>query len=186
MAIEKSFVEECVIPASFVRGFLGGREMRFQSSCDYVSKRYKPTNNLEPPLGELIISFILTPGTARELYKPTFRVRFTWSDEYAYHGASYLLNEDTLVDELNWFDHSGGIKHTINHFQADTQNLLVALGHFLESAQLIVEALSHPRLFTSLMTTEAGKDPGDPERQFVIALGSHTKLNSKPRNTWDS
>lgn len=63
---------------------------------------------------------------------------------------------------------------------------LVALGHSLGTTQLIAAALTHPRLFTSIVAIEVGIDPGDAEHSVMTAIGLQMKLNARRRDTWSS
>ena len=105
-------------------------------------------------------------GVPKECYEPLydellqaarahgFGIRGIWAADTVHQGASYVLNEDTIGDDWNWYDHARDLLALVNHFRADIQRPIVGLGHSFGATILVHLSLMHPRLFHSLALVE--------------------------------
>jgi pimeloyl-ACP methyl ester carboxylesterase len=97
-------------------------------------------------------------------------VRGIWAPDAAHQGASGILNEKTLGDDVSWNDHSRDIIHLANTFAEQLPPPIFGMGHSFGGHSVYVfsalqfrriydsnccsrarASLYHPSLFTSLV-----------------------------------
>ncbi|KAK3303056.1 Alpha/beta hydrolase family-domain-containing protein [Chaetomium strumarium] len=126
-------------------------------------KQYIPLDNPNPQPGDVTIIAAHANGFPKELYEPLWddlhkrtpqsgiRIRSIWIADMWNQGQSGVLNEKILGNDPSWWDHSRDLMHLINEKQDEMPQPLVGIGHSMGGAQLALLALSHPRLFRSLI-----------------------------------
>lgn len=129
----------------------------------YTPPEISPTNP-----GDLTIIGFHANGMHKELYEPFFEslylalkekhgllVSSIWIADHCVGGASALLNEEVLGNDVSWFDHSRDVLCMVNAFRGEMKRPLVGLGHSMGGAQAVAAATFHPRLFEAV-------SPGSP------------------------
>ena len=200
MAAGPFIVQEHVIPASFIRGYERGVQDEASDEGLRLSvKQYTPRNNASPKLGDPTIIFTHGSGIAKEAYEPmleallntegnsSIQIRSIWSIDSVQSGASYILNEGVIGDEVHIFDHSRDILHTINHFQSAMKPPLIGIAHSLGAGQILTASSYHPRLFDAVVAIEPGVESGyDAPVSFPKAITVQLMLNARRRDDWPS
>ncbi|KAK4233047.1 peroxisomal membrane protein LPX1 [Achaetomium macrosporum] len=154
-------------------------------------KQYLPLDNPNPQPGDVTIIGAHANGFPKELYEPLWddlhkraaksgiRIRSIWIADMWNQGQSGILNEKILGNDPSWWDHSRDLMNLINQKQDEMPHPLVGIGHSMGGAQLTLLALSHPRLFRSLILL----DP-------VITLSNSgvrpAIASTNRRDLWDS
>lgn len=150
-----------VIPASHIGGF--SRRVRNEQTdhLQLAVKQYVPRNRRDTAHG---ITLIATPGAgqSKELFEPFFDellrcglpLRCIWTFDAVHMGASYVLNEQIIGDEHNWFDYSRDLVQIINHFQTEMPPPIYGIGTSLGCVAATMASISHRRLFTGIISVE--------------------------------
>ncbi|KAH8805020.1 Alpha/Beta hydrolase protein [Xylogone sp. PMI_703] len=158
-------IVEHVVPCSYINEYPRATSTGRNETLYISIKQYTPRDNPFPQDGDVTIIATHGCGLPKELYEPlwesiyersklNFRIRSIWIADSAAQGASGLLNEERLGNDVSWFDHSRDLLAAINHFRERMPQPLIAIGHSLGAVQLIHLSLMHPRLFCSLIIFE--------------------------------
>ena len=191
-------IKEHVIPASHVRGFSRGVRDESTGHLRLAIKQYVPRNK-DPSTGDVTLILAHSVGSTKESYEPFFDellrcglpIRGIWATDVAHHGASYILNEDTIGDEPHWFDSSRDLLQMVNHFQTEMPPPIVGIGQSWGCVTITMMSIFHPRLFTGIASMEPifisgykfKKRKDDVERPDEFHIAAHM---AKRRDTWSS
>ncbi|EXJ92588.1 hypothetical protein A1O3_01140 [Capronia epimyces CBS 606.96] len=174
-------VIEHVVPAQHTRRWPRGTEVGYENALRLAVKQYVPKTNPEPQPGD--ITFIATHGNGfpKEMYEPMFddledkmnglgrKIRAIWIADMAHQGQSFVLNEDILGNDPNWWDFARDLLFLINQKQADMPQPLVGIGHSMGGTQLAQLALIHPRLLQALVMIDPVIQTENPSKTFAPA-----------------
>ena len=155
-------VNEHVIPASHLRGFKRGIRDDQTGRLRLAIKQYVPKQSPDHDAGSVTVIMAQAVGTSKESYEPFFDellhcglpIRAIWAMDAAHHGASYLLNENIIGDDPNWYDNSRDMMQMVNHFQELMPPPIIAVGLSWGSITVVGLSKMHPRLFTSIVLME--------------------------------
>lgn len=155
-------IREHVIPASHLRGFSRGVRNEQTGHLRLAVKQYVPRNAPESKAGNATLIMAHGIGSSKESYEPFYDellnrnlpIRAVWAMDVAHHGASYLLNEDSIGDDPHWLDSSRDMMQMVNHFQELMPPPLIALGQSWGAVTIVGLSLMHPRLFTGMVFLE--------------------------------
>ncbi|KAF2670598.1 alpha/beta-hydrolase [Microthyrium microscopicum] len=178
-----------VIPASHMRGYRRGVRDETKHRLRLSVNQYTP--NKIPDVGWTVI-FVHGVGSTKESYEPFFAgllktglpIRSIWAADLAWHGQSYVINEEIVGDEPHWDDAARDILHMVNSFQDEMPPPLVAIGQSYGGYPIVQAALIHPRLFTALVALEPMLVGGSSDA-FSFA-GITTRAMARRRDTWIS
>lgn len=162
MSEEFWIVNEHIIPASHVRGFRRGIRGDQTGLLRLAIKQYVPKKTRTTDVGQVTIIMAHGVGTSKESYEPFFDellhcrlpIRAIWAMDAAHHGASYLLNENVIGDDPNWYDSSRDMMQMVNHFQELMPPPLFAIGQSWGSITVVGLSKMHPRLFAGIVLME--------------------------------
>ena len=150
-----------VIPASHIRGFSRGIRDESTGHLRLAVKQYVPLNR-DPKPGDFTLIMAHGVGSSKESYEHFFDellhsglpIRGVWAADIAHHGASYILNENAIGDEPHWFDSSRDLLQMVNYFQAEMPPPIVGMGQSWGCVTISMMSISHPRLFTGIVSLE--------------------------------
>ncbi|KAG7001972.1 hypothetical protein G7Y79_00030g065050 [Physcia stellaris] len=162
MSAESWNIHEHVIPASHIRGFRRGIREEKAGRLRLAIKQYVPKEISGCIARHVSIITAHGVGSSKESYEPFYDellnrglpIRAVWAMDVAHHGASYLLNENIIGDEPNWFDSSRDLMQMVNHFQELMPPPLVAIGQSWGSVTIAGLSIMHPRLFAGMVFLE--------------------------------
>lgn len=194
MSTDHWLINEYVVPASHIRGFERGTEDVQSSKLRLAVKQWIPRSNPLPRSGDVIIIMAHGVGSSKESYEPffdellscnQFRIRAVWAMDVAWHGKSFLLNQDVIGDEPHWDDSSRDLLQMVNHFQEQMPPPIVGIGQSWGCYTIMMAALYHPRLFAGIVSLEPALATG-----FRSAAGDYRNhraaLLMRRRDTWPS
>ena len=155
-------VNEHVTPASHVRGFRRGIRDDQSGRLRLAIKQYVPKESPNNDVARVTIIMAHGVGTSKESYEPFFDellqcglpIRAIWAMDAAHHGASYLLNENIIGDDPNWYDSSRDMMQMVNQFQELMAPPIIAIGQSWGSITIVGLSKMHPRLFTGIVLME--------------------------------
>ncbi|KAH8899901.1 toxin biosynthesis protein [Thozetella sp. PMI_491] len=159
--LQRWSVTEHEIPAAHIRGFARGVVDEEKHRLRLAVKHYVPKGR-EPAPGDATLVFAHGVGSTKESYEPFFdellslypAIRSVWIPDIAWHGDSYLLNEDAVGEEPHWADSARDLIQMINHFQAQMPPPIVAVAQSWGAFTVLSAAMWHPRLFAGLAIME--------------------------------
>lgn len=162
MSAEFWNIHEHVIPASHIRGFRRGIQEEKTSRLKLAIKQYVPKEISDRVIGDVTCIMAHGVGSSKESYEPFYDellnrglpIRAVWAMDVAHHGASYLLNENLIGDDPNWFDSSRDLMQMVNHFQELMSPPLVAISQSWGSVTIAGLSIMHPRLFAGMVFLE--------------------------------
>ncbi|KAH8171147.1 alpha/beta hydrolase family protein [Sarocladium implicatum] len=187
-------IREHTIAASHIREYARATSNSQDEQLSLSVKQYTPKDNPNPQHGDITIIAAHANGFPKELYEPLWgelhketkrqglRIRSIWMSDIAWQGKSGILNADKLGNDPSWFDGARDIQHMINHFRMPRP--LVAVGHSFGGNMLVNVALSHPRLFSTVVLldpviSQFASNPG------TLAEGPAT-MSTYRRDVWPS
>ncbi|KAF1810303.1 alpha/beta-hydrolase [Eremomyces bilateralis CBS 781.70] len=153
-----------VIPASHIRGFERGvrDERKHRRSLRLSVNEYAPNIAPDGSTEPITILFHHGVGFTKESYEPLFtsifrnsnHIRAIWSYDIAWHGKSYLLNEDVIGDIPHWNDDARDVLQIVNYFHEKMPAPIVGVAHSVGSSVLMMASLMHPRLFSGIVCVD--------------------------------
>ncbi|KAI4236495.1 MAG: hypothetical protein LQ352_007999 [Teloschistes flavicans] len=193
MSLEYWTVKEHVIPASHIRGFSRGAKDNGTAHLQLAVKHYIPKDQKEPSPNAMTIIMAHGVGSSKESYEPLFDellhcslpIRAVWAMDIAHHGASYVLNEDAIGDDHQWFDSSRDMFQMINHFQEQMPAPIVAMGQSWGCVTISMLAVWHPRLFSAIVSMEPVFGQNYPPVIVTNTLRTAHRLVNR-QDTWPS
>ncbi|KAL2813466.1 hypothetical protein BDW59DRAFT_178235 [Aspergillus cavernicola] len=84
----------------------------------------------------------------------TVKIKAIWIADCSHQGASGVLNQHSLGDDPNWFDHSRDLLFMVNHFRDLIKPPVMGIAHIFSCAQFVPLSMMHLRLFNSLVFVE--------------------------------
>ncbi|KAL4937734.1 hypothetical protein BDV06DRAFT_232381 [Aspergillus oleicola] len=127
-------------------------------------KQYIPLDNLTPGSDDLTVIAGHANGIPKECYEPLWeellsslayvKIKAIWIADCVHQGVSGVLNEHSLGNDPNWFDHSRDLLFMVNHFRELIQPPIVGIAHSFSCSQFVHLSIMHPRLLHSLVLLE--------------------------------
>ncbi|KAJ5184026.1 Abhydrolase domain-containing protein mpaH [Penicillium capsulatum] len=194
-------VVEHVVPCQHIREYPAATANDQEQPLNLAVKQYIPLDNPSPKPGDVTILAAHANGFPKELYEPLWeeiharskdtglRIRSIWMADIAWQGESSVINEDSLGNDPNWFDHARDLLHLVNVKRAEMPRPIVGIGHSMGGAHLTQLSLMHPRLLHTLILLDPVVQPHttqlDPlEKRRMIA--KTTQLSTHRRDRWPS
>ncbi|KAK2595435.1 hypothetical protein QQS21_006845 [Conoideocrella luteorostrata] len=189
-------IKEHVIGGSHIREYARATSDDQDAILKLHIKQYTPKDNPSPSKGDVTIIGSHANGFPKEMYEPLWddlhqelkkhgvRIRGIWIADCAWQGQSGVLNQSQslLGNDPGWYDYSRDIIHMINTFRMPRP--LVGVGHSFGANALSYAALSHPRLFCSMVLLDPVIAPYGNEPKVWEA--SPAAASTKRRDVWPS